>query len=95
MHRSTIANGRWLKAVLEGHYRYYGVPRNYHALAAFRRHLLKEWQRTLRRRSDKEKKVTWKRMERLAERWLPKPKIVHPYPNQRLCVKTQGRSPVR
>jgi RNA-directed DNA polymerase len=95
MHRSIAENGRWLRSVLEGHYRYYGVPRNYRSLAAFRYHLLQMWRRTLRRRSDKKKKVTWTWMEELGNRWLPKPRILQPYPNVRFDVRTQGRSPVR
>ena len=30
----------------------------------------------------------WDRMARLAKRWLPLPRILHPYPSQRLCVIT-------
>lgn len=87
--------GQWLRTVLIGHYRYYGVPRNYRSLHAFRRDIIRRWRNVLRRRSDKKHKVTWDRMQRLADRWLPTPKIVHPYPNERFRVRTQGRSPVR
>ena len=95
MHRPIAETGKWLKSVLAGHYRYYGVPRNIRAMNAFRYHVLCLWRRMLRRRSDKKKHVTWTRMQRLAQRWLPTPRIVHPYPNERLCVNTRGRSPVR
>lgn len=95
IHRPIAETGQWLHAVLAGHYQYYGVPRNIHALSAFRYHVIKLWRRMLRRRSDKKKRLTVARMQRIAERWLPTPKIVHPYPNQRLCVTTQGKSPVR
>lgn len=88
MHRPVAETGQWLKTVLAGHYRYYGVPRNIRALSAFRYHIIWMWRRVLRRRSDKKKRVTWSRMGRLALRWLPAPRIVHPYPNQRLCVTT-------
>jgi RNA-directed DNA polymerase len=87
--------GKWLRAVLTGHYQYYGVPRNYRSLHAFRRRVIERWRSVLRRRSDKKAKITWERMQRLADRWLPIPRIVHPYPNERLYVKTQGKSPVR
>ena len=33
--------------------------------------------------------------DRLIDRWLPRPRILHPYPEQRLRVTTRGRSPVR
>jgi RNA-directed DNA polymerase len=80
--------GKWLQAVLKGHYNYYGVPRNYPAMNAFRHHVLKRWRKALRRRSDKKHRITWEYMTRIAQKWLPNPKIVHPYPNQRLCVRT-------
>lgn len=87
LHDSVPETGRWLASVLRGHYNYYGVPRNYEALAAFYNRVLCLWHRTLRRRSDKHT-MTWKRMSRLAQRWLPPPRITHPYPAQRLRVTT-------
>jgi group II intron reverse transcriptase/maturase len=95
MHRSMAEVGRWLDAVLTGHYQYYGVPRNYRSLDGFRRAILRHWRQTLKRRSDTKHRITWERMKQLANRWLPKPRIVHPYPNERLNVITRGRSPVR
>lgn len=84
MHRPVRETGAWLRAVLLGHYQYYGVPRNYPALSAFRQHVLRLWRRMLRRRSQRNQRVTWKYMERLAEQWLPMPRIMHLYPNERL-----------
>ncbi len=95
MHRATCETGQWLRTVLKGHYQYYGVPRNIRRMAAFREHVVKMWRKTLRRRSDKKRRVTWSYMERLAKQWLPLPRIKHPYPDQRLRVNTRGRSPVR
>lgn len=88
LHGRVADTGRWLGAVLAGYYQYYGVPRNYPSLKAFRREVIDLWRRALRRRSDKKQKITWDRMYDLADRWLPKPRIVHPYPNQRLNVRT-------
>ena len=51
--------------------------------------------RALRRRNDKKHRITRERMHQLADQWLPIPKIVLPYPNERLHVNTQGKSPVR
>lgn len=87
--------GQWLGTVLTGHYAYYGVPRNIHSLNAFRQGVIERWRRVLRRRSHMNRRITWERMNQLADLWLPPARIVHPYPNQRLRVKTQGRSPVR
>jgi len=85
MHHPVPEVGRWLASVLRGHINYYGVPLNSKALSAFCHQVTWLWRRTLRRRSQKSK-VTWERMERITQTWLPKPKIVHPYPDQRLVV---------
>jgi hypothetical protein len=89
---STV--GQWLRSVLLGHYRYYGVPRNGRKLHAFRYQVFRLWLRALRRRSQRHR-ITPARMARLVKLWLPTPRIFHPYPEQRLGVSTQGRSPVR
>ena len=87
LHDPVADVGRWLQAVLMGHYRYYGVPRTVPALAGFRRKVVWLWRRTLCRRSQKGH-VTWKRMDRWADQWLPRPRVYHPYPDQRLRVRT-------
>jgi RNA-directed DNA polymerase len=94
MHQAIHEIGAWLRAVLQGHYRYYAVPRNSKAMSAFRYQILLMWKRTLSKRSQKGR-ITWERMTRYADRWLPIPRILHPYPSQRLRVTTRGRSPVR
>jgi len=87
MHASITDVGKWLKSVLTGHYRYYGVPCNSHTMSAFREHLLCYWYWIIRRRSQRQR-TTWERMKLIATRWLPRPHIYHPYPNQRLRVTT-------
>lgn len=77
----------WLRRVVEGHYRYYGVPGNIRALSHFRYHIIQLWYRALRRRSQKSR-LSWERMTRMANLALPTPRITHPYPEQRLCVST-------
>ena len=84
MHHPIRETGPWLRAVLLGHYQYYGVPRNGRALSAFRYHVIMLWRKTLKRRSQKNNRITWKYMERLADRWLPTPRITQPYPHMRL-----------
>ncbi len=79
--------GKWLRAVVRGHVQYYGVPMNSPALASFRSQVAWLWHRTLLRRSQK-RRLTWERMRRLAARWLPPPRICHPYPLRRLGVIT-------
>jgi group II intron reverse transcriptase/maturase len=94
LHDPVSEVGRWLGAVVRGHFQYYGVPRNSPALRHFRCRVIRMWYRSLRRRSQKTR-VTWHRMRILVGQWLPTPRIVHPYPDRRLCVMTQGGSPVR
>jgi len=78
--------GRWLGSVIRGHFNYYAVPGNAVALNAFRRQVIKIWLKTLRRRSQKGRNLTWGRFIRWIDKWIPPVRIVHPYPNQRLRV---------
>jgi len=87
MHFPVPEVGQWLKSVLRGHYQYYGVPGNKYALNQIRHQVGRLWYRVLLRRSQR-KWLNWERMKRLIERWLPYPRIVHPYPDQRLRVST-------
>ncbi len=94
MHRPVAETGRWLQSVVSGWQRYYAVPLTYRWLNRFRLRVMWLWWRSLRRRGDK-RKTTWPQVYRLASRWLPPPRILRPYPDQRLTVRIQGRSPVR
>ena len=94
MHRPVAETGRWLQSVVRGWLQYYALPRTSRWLSSFRWQVIWLWWRTLRRRGDK-RKSNWPQVYRLAARWLPLPRILHPYPEQRLAVRTQGRSPVR
>jgi RNA-directed DNA polymerase len=94
MHLPVPVQGAWLRTVLRGYYRYYGVPLNGRALQRFRKEVTRMWQRSLSRRSQKGD-VGWARMKRYVDEWLPVARIYHPYPNERFGVTTQGGSPVR
>jgi group II intron reverse transcriptase/maturase len=94
MHDAVSDVGRWLGQVLAGHYRYYGVPRNYAMLDSFRQRVRRLWHRALNRRSQMGV-VTEARLKRIVNAWLPVPRICHPYPEARLRVIIQGKSPVR
>ncbi|ACO31983.1 group II intron-encoded maturase, truncated [Acidobacterium capsulatum ATCC 51196] len=87
MHDPVPEVGEWLKSVVGGHIRYFGVPGNRYALAHFRLTVSRLWQRALTRRSQKGR-VPWERMQRLIRRWLPPAHIYHPYPSRRLRVIT-------
>ena len=85
LHQPIPQQGAWLRLVLLGHFRYYGVPMNSPALNQFRYLVMGVWKRALERRSQTGR-VPWERMYRLARTWLPNPRICHPYPSQRLVV---------
>ena len=87
MHDPVPEVGAWLKSVVGGHIRYFGVPGNRYALAHFRFTVSHLWHHALERRSQKGR-VQWERMQRLIRRWLPPAHICHPYPSRRLRVTT-------
>jgi len=86
MHQTIPDQGHWLRQVVTGHFAYYAIPTNSRALSAFRHYVADLWRRTLRRRSQKDG-FTWDRMTKLANDWLPAPRIRHPWPDQRFAVK--------
>jgi group II intron reverse transcriptase/maturase len=86
MHQPIPEQGRWLRQVVTGFFAYHAVPTNGRSLGAFRYHVTNLWRRSLRRRSQKDH-TTWARVTKLADDWLPRPRILHPWPNQRFAVK--------
>ena len=93
-HEPVPEQGRWLGSVVRGHMAYYAVPGNIRAVRAFRNQVTRHWRAALGSRSQRGY-LNWNRMNRLATRWLPQPRILHPYPDERFDVRTRGRSPVR
>jgi len=87
MHHPVPEVGKWLKSVVEGHYRYYGVPGNQPRMGSFHWQIVRHWYWTLNRRSQKPS-VKWERMKRYIDHWLPYPKVHHPYPLRRFGVIT-------
>jgi hypothetical protein len=85
MHDPVPEMGQWLRSVVDGHNRYYGVPMNGLALGLLRFHVVRLWHRALSRRSQNGR-VRWERMWRIVNRWLPTPRSHHPYPLRRLGV---------
>jgi len=81
-HEPIPDQGRYVRAVVQGHIRYYGVPFNSPALHAFRHQVIRRWHQWLNRRSQRAS-VTWERMKRFTARWVPPVIVVHPYPAAR------------
>jgi hypothetical protein len=86
-HDPIPEQGSWLRSVVDGHIRYYGVPMNSPALLLFRFQIGHLWHRALSRRSQNGR-ILWTRMRRLIDHWLPPARICHPYPLRRLGVIT-------
>jgi len=82
MHEPVRVVGEWLKRVVEGYYRYHAVPGNLRPLGRFRDRLCMLWRQVLRRRSQK-RRPGWDRLRPLFEQWIPRPCVLHPYPDVR------------
>jgi RNA-directed DNA polymerase len=85
MHQPIVVQGKWLCHVVRGYFNYHAVPTNSRALVAFRTEIVKSWHRVLTRRSARAN-LNWDGMNRLIDEWLPKPRILHPWPDQRFAV---------
>lgn len=92
MHQPIPRQGEWLRQVVVGYFAYHAVPTNIRTLQTFRDCVMKHWQRSLRRRGQRDR-TTWERIKRLADDYLPKPRILHPWPEQRFAVKHPRREP--
>ncbi len=86
MHVPIPEVGQWLAQIVAGYFAYHAVPTNSPALYAFRYHVTVLWHRQLCRRSQRAY-VVWERMTKLADEFLPKPRILHPWPSVRFAVK--------
>ena len=85
-HEPVNVQGRWLGSVLRGHYAYYSVPTNIATVRNVRHHFKVRWYLSLARRSQRTR-LSWKRMNVVAARYLPMPIVRHPWPEQRFLVK--------
>ena len=78
--------GKWLGQIVRGYFAYHAVPTNGPTMRAFRHHVTMLWQRALRRRSQSDR-FPWERVPSLVDEWLPKVRILHPWPSVRFAVK--------
>ncbi len=92
LHAPIPEQGSWLGHVVRGYFAYHAVPTNAPSLSAFRHHVRRIWLRALRLRGQR-RPLTWERMLRLCDQWLPSPRILHPWPNQRFDVTHSRREP--
>ena len=92
VHASIAEQGRWLGSVMRGDFAYHAVPTNLMAIAAFRHHVIVRWLRVLRRRRQRHR-MTWARMQRIIDRYLPKARVLHPWPDERFRVTLSRSEP--
>ena len=84
-HEPVALTGEWLRSVVQGYFNYHAVPGNLDSLRTFRTRLTQLWHAQLLRRSHR-RRLTWERMNRLADRWPPTPRVLHPGPITRFAA---------
>ncbi|MCA3220753.1 MAG: group II intron reverse transcriptase/maturase [Burkholderiales bacterium] len=84
MHEPIPEVGRWLRRVVQGYFNYHGVPGNVDRLDAFRKDVSRAWLHALRRRGQ-HGRLPWTRFAVLVDRYLPRARVLHPYPHQRFA----------
>jgi RNA-directed DNA polymerase len=82
MHEPLAETGEWLESVVRGYYQYHAVPGNTPSLGLFRQRLIRLWRHVIRRRSQK-RRPNWDHLAKHFDRWLPRPRILHPFPQVR------------
>lgn len=91
MHRPLGETGRWLRRVVQGWLNYHAVPGNSDRLARFVDEVTRHWLQAIRSRSDRGRsRWTWERMHRFGRRHLPRPRIIHPYPETRFRARLKA-----
>lgn len=86
-HEPIPVQGQWIRSLVQGHLNYYAVPGNTDQVEEFRTQVTRHWFKALRRRSQRTR-VNWARMNRILPRWLPKIRLMHPFPEVRFAART-------
>jgi len=74
MHDRVTEVGAWLRKVVNGYYQYHAVPGNIGQLSTFRQRVNRLWYQARKR---------WEALVPMFERWIPRPHVLHPYPEAR------------
>ena len=90
-HDALGDTGRWLGRVVQGWMNYHAIPGNGQRISQFVDNVSLLWLQQLRKRSQRSR-WTWGRMHGLIRRYLPRPRILHPYPNQRFRARLAARA---
>lgn len=81
-HRPIAEVGRWLNRVVQGYLNYHAVPGNLYRLRSMCSEIERAWRHSLMRRSQRPK-MPWSRFQRIAKRFMPTTRNIHPYPDTR------------
>jgi group II intron reverse transcriptase/maturase len=92
MHQPIPKQGQWLHYVVRGYFNYHAVPTNFRSLVTFRTEVAKRWRGALSRRSERGD-LNWVRMNELIAEWLPRPRILHPWPHHLRYAVTHSTRP--
>jgi RNA-directed DNA polymerase len=84
-HHRTTEVGGWLRRVVLGYYQYHAVPGNTGQLRIFMHRVRWLWRGVLIRRSQRAR-VRWDRLKPILNRWIPIPRVLHPYPDARFAA---------
>ena len=85
MHWSIPEQGKWLRQIVTGHFAYHAVPTNTGRSA--RSGTGDRPMAVHASATQPADGFTWDRMTKLADDWLPPPRILHPWPDERFAVK--------
>lgn len=84
-HDPIREQGRRIRDCLQGIFQYYSVPGAYRWLDSFRTTVQRLWLQSLKRRSQRYK---LDKLIRIVRAWMPRLKVLHPYPDARLLRLT-------
>jgi group II intron reverse transcriptase/maturase len=83
MHKKVDETVTWLASVITGFINYHGVPGNMNSARGFHQQCERELYRTLKRRSNKARKLTWNDFRKIVKGRIPKPRLSQPFPDER------------
>jgi RNA-directed DNA polymerase len=81
-HQPVAVVGKWLNRVVRGYLNYHAVPGNLYRLGSMCKDIGRAWRHSLMRRSQRPK-MPWSRFSRIAKRFMPPLRNLHPYPEER------------
>ena len=84
-HQPFAETGKWLQSVVRGFFNYHAVPTNSRTLVTFNYRVVMLWAAAYKRTSQRAR-ITPQLLDRMRG-FLPKPRILHPWPQQRFAVK--------